>query len=211
MITQPAQPSPYPAAQKTYRRKTLFDWLLPPSLILFIITIFVPHGSLHSTLRTVLSWLILLLFLVMPLSPLWSILKTIGFALTGRLHFPTQRNGEIVTDAQGRQFTVFRQVVVSPAKDRPVRPGALLTLHFQVTNMSPAVNRFYALLPLPLYIGDPGFRSKLFTINGEDCQSIYEWDTVQDAEAYIQSIALKSILLRSVPGSFSYTILPMPS
>jgi hypothetical protein len=94
--------------------------------------------------------------------------------------------------------------------DQPERPGAVLILHFQVTNMSPELNKFYSLVPLPLYIGDPGFRSKLFTINGQDCQSIYEWDTVQDAENYVNSTALKTILLRSVPGSVSYKIVSPP-
>lgn len=205
-MTQPGEPTASITLQKAHIKKTLFDWLLPPSLLLFLITIVLPQGSLRSTLNMVLPWLILVLLMVMPLSPLWSVVKTIGFIVTGRLHLPVQRNGEVVTDEAGRQFTVFRQVVVSSAKGSPSRLGAVLTLHFKVKNMSPAVNRFYSLLPLALYIGDPGFRSKLFTINEEDCQSIYEWDTVEDAENYVQSIALKSILLRSVPGSFSYSI-----
>ncbi len=34
----------------------------------------------------------------------------------------------------------------------------------------------------------------------------YEWDTVQDAENYVNSMALKTILMRAVPGSVSYKI-----
>jgi len=143
-----------------------------------------------------------------PLNPVSSVFKTIGFVVTGRLHIPTRRIGEVVADEDGRQFTIFREVVVDPAKDQPEHPGAVLVLHFKVTNISPRLNKFYSLLPLPLYIGDPGFRSKVFTINGEDCQSIYEWDTVQDAENYVNSMALKTILMRAVPGSVSYKIVP---
>jgi hypothetical protein len=143
-----------------------------------------------------------------PLNPVCSVFKTIGFVVMGRLHLPTQQIDEVVTDEEGRQFTIFREVVVDPAKDQPEHPGAVLVLHFKVTNISPKLNKFYSLLPLPLYIGDPGFRSKLFTINGEDCQSIYEWDTVQDAENYVNSMALKTILMRAVPGSVSYKIVP---
>ena len=140
------------------------------------------------------------------LNPVSSIFKTIGFWVAGRLRFPTQRLGDVVADEEGRQFTIFREVVVEPTKDQPEHAGAILILHFRVTNMSPALNKIFSLLPLPLYIGDPGFRSKLFTINGEDCQSIYKWDSVQDAENYINSMALKTILMRSVPGSVSYKI-----
>jgi hypothetical protein len=160
-------------------------------------------------LLTAIAFLIAMLVIISvssPLNPVSSVFKTIGFVVTGRLHFPTQRIGHVVIDEEGRQFTIFREVVVDPTKNQPKRPGAVLTLHFKVTNMSPAANKFYSLLPLPLYIGEPGFRSKLFTINGEDCQSIYEWDTVQDAENYVSSIALKTILRRAVPGSVSCKI-----
>jgi hypothetical protein len=141
-----------------------------------------------------------------PLNPVSSVFKTIGFVVTGRLHIPTQRIGEVITDEEGRQFTIFREVVVDPAKDQPEHPGAVLVLHFRVTNMSPKLNKFYSLLPLPLYIGNPGFRSKLFTINGGNCQPIYEWDTVQNAGNYVNSMAFKTILMRAVPGSVSYKI-----
>jgi hypothetical protein len=141
-----------------------------------------------------------------PLNPVSSVFKTIGFVVTGRLHFPTQRIGQVVVDEEGRQFTIFREVVVDRVKSQPEYPGAVLTLHFRVTNISPEVNKFFSVLPLPLYIGDPGFRSKLFTINGEYCQSIYEWDAVQDAENYVSSMALKTILRRAVPGSISCKI-----
>ena len=143
-----------------------------------------------------------------PFNPITSTIKTIGFAITGKLHLPTQRIGEVVTDENGENFTIFREVVVDPTKDQPDYPGAVLTLHFKVTNMSPEFNQLYSLIPLPLYIGDPGFHSKLFTINGEDCQSIYEWDTVQDAQTYVNSVALKTILMRAVPGSVSWKIVP---
>lgn len=145
--------------------------------------------------------------LFVPLSPTKSVIRTIGFTLTGRLHFPTDQVNREVTDENGNKFIVFREIVVDPASDQPEQPGAVLVLHFRVVNMTPEQNKLYSLLPLPLYIGDKGFRTKLFTINGEYCQSIYEWDTVQDAENYLRSMALKTVQMRSVPGSFSYKII----
>ncbi len=145
--------------------------------------------------------------LFVPLSPTKSIVRTMGFIVTGRLHFPKAQIGKEVTDENGNKFTVFREVVVDPTSNQPKQPGAVLVLHFRVTNMTPEQNKLYSLLPLPLYIGDKGFRTKLFTINGEYCQSIYEWDTVQDARNYLASMALKTVQMRSVPGSFSYKII----
>lgn len=189
------------------------DWRASFSRLLTVLTImlltfnlFIPRGKDHSIVGDITGWLILILLLIIPLSPILSIFKTIKYLLTGRIRFPNDRVGEKVTGEDGQEFTVFRQVVVDPGKGQPARPGALLTLRFKVTNMTPGVNRFYSVLPLMLYIGDKGFRSKLFTINGDNCQSIYVWDTVQDAENYLQSLALKTILLRSVTGSFSSSI-----
>ena len=136
-----------------------------------------------------------------PLNPVRSVVRTVGFALGGRLHYPQSRLGQVVTDEDGNRFTIFREVIVDPTPQQPRIPGAVLTLHFRVTNLSPEMNKFYSGLPLPLYMGDPGFRSKLFTINGSECQSIYEWDTVKDAQNYLKSVALKTILRRAVPGS----------
>jgi len=170
-----------------------------------------PHRSCFRIFLVLVGLLITALVVIAfssPLNPVRSVINTIGFIVTGRLHFSSERIGEVVTDEDRHPYTIFRQVIVDPTKDQPEHPGAVLTLHFQVTNMSPEQNQFYSLVPLPLYLGNPGFRSKLFTINGTDCQSIYEWDTVQDAENYVHSVALKTILARAVPGSVTYRIDP---
>jgi hypothetical protein len=185
-MTQSIEPPTGTANQKGKRRRSFFRFTLVVVVLLI------------AALVAISAFL--------PLNPVSSIFKTMGYAVSGRLHLPNQRIGEVVTDEEGEQFTIFREVLVDPTKDQPEHPGAILVLHFKVTNISPELNKFYSLLPLPLYIGDPGFRSKLFTINGEDCQSIYEWDTVQDARNYVNSMALKTILKRTVPGSVSYKI-----
>jgi hypothetical protein len=200
---------PPSAHQNQAWRTSLVRLFTVLTIVLLIISPFIPSGKVHVTVKDMTGWLILILLLVIPLSPILSIFKTIGYLLMGRLHFPKDQVGEKVTGEDGKEFTVFRKVVVDPGKGQPAQPGALLTLRFKVTNMTPGVNRFYSVLPLLLYIGDKGFRSKLFTINGDLCQSIYEWDTVQDAENYLQSLALKTILIRSVTGSFSCSIKPL--
>lgn len=137
-----------------------------------------------------------------------SLLKTLEYVLTRRLHFKRQRLGQIVTADDGQSYTIFREIVVKPRPDQPEKPGAVFILRFRVANLSPRQNRLFSLLPIPLYAGFPGFRSKLYTINGSCCQSIYEFDTVQDAEAYARSAALRFITWRSAPGSVSQQIVP---
>ncbi len=190
-------------------RSSLLRILMVLTIILLVLNIFIQLGQFKSISHNVAGWLILIMLIIIPLSPLVSIVKTMAFILTGRLHFPDNRVGECIIGEDGLEFTVFRQVVVDPGRGQPTTPGALLTLRFKVTNMSPGVNKFYSLLPLMFYLGDKGFRSKTFTIHGDHCMSIYEWDTITDAENYLQSIALKTILLRSVTGFFTYTIQPL--
>ena len=137
-----------------------------------------------------------------------SVLKTVEYILTGRLHVRRQRLGQTVIAEDGQSYTIFREIVVDPRLDQPKKPGAVFILHFRVTNLSPRQNRLFSLLPIPLYVGFAGFRSKVYTINGSRCQSIYEFDTVQDAEAYARSSALQFITRRSVSGSVSHKIVP---
>jgi hypothetical protein len=138
-----------------------------------------------------------------------SLLKTAAYVLTGRLHFKKDHLGQVVTSEDGQDYKVFREVVVDRRSDQPEKPGTVFVLRFQVTNLSPRQNQLFSLLPIPLYIGFPGFRSKVYTIHGIDCQSIYEFDSVQDAKNYSQSAALKFITRRSAPDSVSYRIIPV--
>ncbi|MFC1902455.1 hypothetical protein ACFLX4_00085 [Chloroflexota bacterium] len=146
----------------------------------------------------------------MHFNPSLSLLKTIGYALSGRLHFPKNRIGEVLTMEDGQKFVIFRQVIVAPGKDQPEKPGATFRVRFHVAHMSPKQNKLFSLLPIPFFIGLSGFRSKLWTLNEASggCQGVYEWDTVEDAKNYASSFAMKFMTLRSVPGSVSYKIIP---
>ncbi len=144
----------------------------------------------------------------MRLNPFLSLLKTLGYALRGRLHFHKDCIGEVLTMEDGQEFVIFRQVIVDPRQDQPERPGATLRVRFHVAHMSARQNKIFSLLPIPFFIGLPGFRSKLWTLNESsgDSQGIYKWDTIQDAENYARSFAMKFMKIRSVPGSVSYEI-----
>ena len=145
-------------------------------------------------------------------NPLFSALKTIGYALSGRLHFPSGRVGESLRMGDGRSFVIFRQGVVDPLPGQPEHPGAVFIVRFHLATMSAGLNKIFSLLPIPFFIGLPGFRSKLWTLdeNSGDFQGIYEWDTVQDAENYAKSFAVKFMARRSLPGSLSFQIEPHP-
>jgi len=150
---------------------------------------------------------------MMRLNPFLAFVKTLGHALQGRLHFPKERVGETIIMEDGQQFVVFRHAIVEPNPGQPTIPEATFRVRFRIAGMSPKQNIRFSLLPIPFFVGLPGFRSKLWTLNQTtgDFQGIYEWDTIQDAENYTRSFAMKFMTRRAVPGSVSSEVVPSPS
>ncbi|MFP4395150.1 MAG: hypothetical protein ACLFTI_07790 [Anaerolineales bacterium] len=93
-------------------------------------------------------------------TPAHSLRQTLRYALTGRIHFPRERVGETLTMADGRTFTIFRHVVIDAAAGTPPSPtpaGALFQVRFHVAGMSARQNQLFSLLPIPFFVGLPGF------------------------------------------------------
>ena len=145
------------------------------------------------------------------MNPFLSFLKTHWYLLTGRLHFPRERIGEPFTLGDDQVFTIFRQVIVDPSKGHQAKLGALFRVRFRVANMTPEQNKRFSILPIPFFIGLPGFRSKLWMLDRTtgDSQGVYQWDTVQDAQNYANSFAMKFMTRRAVLGSISHEVRPI--
>ena len=146
----------------------------------------------------------------MRFNPFLSFLRTLGYVLRRRIHFPKNHVGEVIKTENGQEFIIFRQVIMDPSQNQPEKPGATFRVQFHVAHMSPRQNKIFSLLPIPFIIGLPGFRSKLWMLNEAtgECQGIYEWDTVEYAKKYANSFAMRFMTMRSVPGSISCEILP---
>ncbi|RAG86830.1 hypothetical protein DN069_04670 [Streptacidiphilus pinicola] len=69
--------------------------------------------------------------------------------------------------------------------------------------------RWESLLNTPLFVGFPGFRSKLWLTADEhgSYRGVYEWDGAERAEHYARSL-WRVLALVSVPGSIRYTVRP---
>ena len=145
------------------------------------------------------------------MNPFLSFMKTHWILLTGRLHFSRERIGETFTLGDDQVFTIFRQVIVDPPRGQFAKPEALFRVRFRVVNMTLELNQRFSILPIPFFIGLPGFRSKLWMHDRTtgDSQGVYQWDTVQDAQNYANSFAMKFMTRRAVPGSISHEMLPI--
>jgi hypothetical protein len=138
-----------------------------------------------------------------------SFLTTHYFVVRRRLHFPKDRNGEVITASDGKEYVIFRGLTVDPRKNQPEKPGAILRIQFDFKSGSAGKNKRLSIIPIPLIAGLPGFRSKYWMLHEPSggFQGLYEWDSVQDAENYEKSFAIKLMTKRAVPGSVNFEIL----
>ena len=146
----------------------------------------------------------------MIFNPFLSFFRAISLAIAGRVHFPRRRAGEIISRENGHEFKIFRQVIIDPGKGQPPVPGAIFHVHFRITSITPQQNRVFSLIPIPFIIGLPGFRSKLWIVDGQtgDYQGIYQWDSIEHAKKYAASVAMRFMMMRAVKGSVWYRISP---
>ncbi|MFW9997431.1 MAG: hypothetical protein ACFFD4_35635 [Candidatus Odinarchaeota archaeon] len=141
-------------------------------------------------------------------SGIHSFFKTLYLVLRKRLHLPKDRNGEVIKGSNGKEYVIFRGLTVDPKKNQPEKSGALLKLQFNFKSGSARKNKRLSKIPIPFIAGLQGFRSKYWMIYEPSggFQGIYEWDSVQDAENYKKSFAVKLLTKRAVPGSLNFEI-----
>lgn len=137
-----------------------------------------------------------------------ALVKTLMYMCTGRFHVNKKRIGEIIKMDNEQEYRVFRQVIIDPGRGKPAKPGAILRIRFNFAHGTPNQNQRLSLIPIPFIVGLPGFRSKTWAIEKTSggFMGIYEWQTIQDAEIYKQSFAIKLMTRRAVPGTVTFDI-----
>jgi len=145
--------------------------------------------------------------------------RTLTSAACRRSSAPTHRDnadplprghiGRRLGFGDGTSARVYRETVV----DRPPpQDPCVLVVEFRlrgVRGWGHAAFRAESLLNTPLFVGFPGYVSKLWLAHDEHgrYRGLYEWDGPALAEAYAR--ALWWVLARvSVHGSIHYTVLP---
>jgi len=136
-------------------------------------------------------------------NPLLVFFKSVGLLLQGRTRFPRQRIGETINLDDGRQYKIFREIVITPSPQQPPEPQGVFRVWF-IARTSPANTIRLSRFMLLGFLGLPGFRSKLWLFDETTGEfgGIYQWDTVQAADNYARSYAMRFSKWRSVPGKF---------
>jgi hypothetical protein len=126
--------------------------------------------------------------------------------LSGKIRFTKERIGqEILLD--GKHYRIFRQVFRKYKGE--LKPGGLFRVQFKVSTMSPSINKIFSWIPIPFFVGFPGFRSKIWMLDESTgyTAGIYEWQTIEDAENYSNSVAVRFMTRRSEIDSVKIELL----
>ncbi len=147
------------------------------------------------------------------MNPIKAFFTTLLYLFTGRLHFHRDTIGQVVTLPDGARFTVFRDVTLDLAEPSTRLPGARFQVRFRVAGMSPAANKRFSWLPVLFFVGLPGFRAKRWLLDEAtgEFMGLYQWDTLQAAQAYAGSFAMRFMTMRAVPGSLTWAVEPPPA
>lgn len=144
----------------------------------------------------------------MKLNPISSIFKTVFNSIKGKVCFPTTFNGVKIKMKDNQEFEIFRHVIIGKKDDIPTE-GAVFIVRFKLNNMSIEKNKRFSRIPIPMFIGLPGFKAKFWMCDESSGynQGIYQWKSYQDAVNYSKSFAMKFMSTRSEDNSISFEIL----
>lgn len=133
--------------------------------------------------------------------------RALTLLLQGRVSF-RRDFGPDELRIEGELFLPFRTVAVSPPSGRYARPQATFRVRFRFKNLSPGANRALSLIPIPMILAQPGFRSKTWHLGQStgDFVGHYEFDTIEEAQAYWDSLPLRMMRRRAAPGSVTYEV-----
>ena len=142
----------------------------------------------------------------MSFNPFYSLLNTINLLLRRKIHFPKNKIGKILITEDAQEFSIFREVNIEKKADNP----SVFRVKFLLSGMKPENNIRFSWLPVPFFIGLPGFHAKVWTLNYKNnyFQGIYQWENQEYAEKYSKSFAYRFMSRRSKPGTVSFEIIP---
>jgi hypothetical protein len=143
----------------------------------------------------------------MTTNPVVGFLKTIILFICGRIVFIKQDQNRQIIMEDGMRFRVFRHVKVRTKNS--AEPKGVFVVRFRPRGMTVQQNIRFSLLPMMIFMGFRGFREKYWCVNDETglCQGVYAWQTMDDAQNYSQSIAMRFMTNRSYPNSVQCQVL----
>jgi hypothetical protein len=141
-------------------------------------------------------------------SELSCVASTIALLARRQTHLRREHVGVQLAFANGTHTRVYRETVVDHVPNTPCILIVQFRLH-AVRSWGHTLFRWESLLNTPLFVGFPGFVSKLWCAHDEHgvYRGLYEWDGPEQAEHYARSL-WRVLALVSLPSSIRYIVLP---
>jgi hypothetical protein len=127
-----------------------------------------------------------------------------------RIHMPREHLDMRLRFADGTTGRVYRETTID--RDPPADP-CVLVVEFRLRvvrgDTGHALFRAESLMNTPLFVGYPGYVSKLWLAHDEHgvYRGVYEWDGPERAEYYARCL-WRVLELVSAPDSIGYRVLP---
>lgn len=133
---------------------------------------------------------------------------SVAMLARGQVRWPRDSVGRSIDFADGTTGRVYRETAV----DREPGDPCVLVVTFRLRGVHGRVHALFraeSWLNTPLFVGFPGFISKLWLAHDEQetYRGIYEWDGAHSAEQYARAL-WRVLELVSVPASITYRVLP---
>ena len=127
----------------------------------------------------------------------------------GRVHRPRANVGRVIGFADGTRGRVYRETVADGSPRDPCYLAVAFRLRRIRGRWGHAFFRWESLLNTALFVGFPGFVSKLWLAHDDRgvYRGLYEWDGPDRAEHYARSL-WRVLALVSERGSISYQVVP---
>ena len=119
--------------------------------------------------------------------------------------------GKTLTEEYGidPQFKIFRYAYRNNLEEAKAR----FIVRVKLKRMNVNANKLFSNLPKLILFRFRGFLAKYWLCNEAtgECMGVYHWATYEDAKRYSESIAMRFMKKRSVPGSVTFEITKLES
>jgi hypothetical protein len=135
--------------------------------------------------------------------------KSGGLLWRRALRQPDDHVGEVLHFADGSAGRVYRETVL---RDAPTESSVVLVVGFRlrwIRGWGHSLFRAESVLNTPLFVGFPGFVSKLWVAHDGNgvYRGVYQWNDARLADLYVRALWWVLALV-SVRGSIHYVVVP---
>jgi hypothetical protein len=136
------------------------------------------------------------------------VLVSAAMLLRREIRWPRGNIGRVIGFADGTSARVYRETVAARVPSDPCFLAVSFRLR-RVHGVGHTLFRIESILNTPLFVGFPGFVSKLWLANDGHgtYRGLYEWDGADLAETYARSL-WRVLELVSEPGSIDFQVFP---